>query len=210
MFVVGVTGGIGSGKTAATDAFSTLGIVIVDADIASRKVVEPGSDALRKIAEHFGAQILRNDGSLDRAALRHIIFANTAEKTWLEQLLHPLIATEVQHQLQAATSPYVVFVSPLLIESRQSDFCDRVLVIDAPEEVQLQRTMQRDNNNAEQVQRIIASQATRAYRLQHADDVIANTGSFEHLTQQVAQLHARYSQLAHEKLRGAHSLRDSQ
>ena len=202
MFVVGITGGIGSGKTAATDAFAALGITIVDADIASRKVVEPGSAALRQIAEHFGAQILQSDGSLDRAALRHIIFANATEKNWLEQLLHPLIAIEIQHQLQAATSPYVVFVSPLLIESKQNDFCDRVLVIDAPEEIQLQRTMQRDNNNAEQVQRIIASQASRKYRLQYTDDVIENTGSLEYLTQQIAVLHARYLQLAQEKSRG--------
>ena len=199
MFVVGITGGIGSGKTAATDAFAALGIAIVDADIASRKVVEPGSTALRQIAEHFGAQILQRDGSLDRAALRHIIFANATEKTWLEQLLHPLIAAEVHRQLQSATSPYVVFVSPLLTESKQNDFCDRVLLIDAPEEIQLQRTMQRDNNNAAQVQRIIASQASREYRLQHADDVIENTGSFEYLTQQIAALHARYLQLAQEK-----------
>jgi len=202
MFVVGVTGGIGSGKTAATDAFAALGIAIVDADIASRKVVEPGSAALRQIAAHFGAQILRSDGALNRAALRHIIFANTAEKNWLEQLLHPLIATEIQHQLQTATSPYVVFVSPLLTESNQHELCDRILVIDAPEELQLQRTMQRDNNDAAQVQRIIASQASREFRLQHADDVIANTGSLEYLTQQVAALHARYLQLAEEKSRG--------
>lgn len=202
MFVVGVTGGIGSGKTAATDAFAALGIAIVDADIASRKVVEPGSSALQQIAEHFGTQILRSDGSLDRAALRHIIFANTAEKNWLEQLLHPLIAIEIQHQLQTATSPYIVFVSPLLIESKQNAFCNRVLVIDAPEEIQLQRTMQRDNNDAAQVQRIIASQASREYRLQHADDVIENTGSIEYLTQQIATLHARYLQLAQKKSHG--------
>lgn len=205
MFVVGVTGGIGSGKTAATERFATRGITIVDADVASRMAVEPGSYALRQIAEHFGTSILLSDGSLNRAALRHIIFANAAEKTWLEQLLHPLIAAEVQRQLRSAASPYVIFVSPLLIESKQNEFCDRVLVIDAPEEVQLQRTMQRDNNNAEQVQRIIASQASREYRRQNADDVIENTGSIEYLTQQVAALHTRYLQLAQEKLQGEHS-----
>lgn len=209
MFVVGVTGGIGSGKTVATDRFAALGITIVDADVASRTVVEPGSSALQKISEHFGSQILQRDGSLDRAALRHIIFSDVAEKSWLEQLLHPLIAIEIQNQLHSATSPYVIFVSPLLIESKQNGFCDRVLVIDAPEEVQLQRTMQRDNNNAEQVQRIIASQASREFRRQHADDVIENTGSIDYLTQQVAALHARYLQLAQEKSRGAHNLRDS-
>lgn len=202
MFVVGVTGGIGSGKTAATDRFAALGITVVDADVASRMVVEPGSPALRQIAEHFGPQILLSNGSLNRAELRQIIFANPAEKAWLEQLLHPLIAIEVQHQLQSAISPYVIFVSPLLVESRQNEFCDRVLIIDAPEEVQLQRTVQRDNNDRAQVQRIIASQASRELRREHADDIIENTGSLDYLTQQVAALHTRYLQLAYEKSRG--------
>ena len=161
MFVVGLTGGIGSGKTAATDRFAALGITIVDADVASRIVVEPGSTALQKIAEHFGPQILLSDGSLNRAALRKIIFADSSEKIWLEQLLHPLIAAEIEHQLQRATSPYIIFVSPLLTESKQKELCNRILVIDAPEEVQLRRTMQRDSNDAAQVQRIIASQASR-------------------------------------------------
>lgn len=199
MFVVGITGGIGSGKTAATDRFAALGIVIVDADIASRIVVEPGTPALQKIAEHFGAGILLDDGSLNRAALRKIIFADANEKLWLEQLLHPLIAAEIQNQLQTAKSPYVVFVSPLLTESNQHELCDRILVIDAPEELQLERTIRRDNNDAAQVQRIIASQASRQHRLQHADDVIENMGSLDNLTQQVAKLHARYLKLAAEK-----------
>ena len=199
MYVVGVTGGIGSGKTAATDRFAALGIGVVDADIASRVVVEPGMPALARIAAHFGADILRDDGALDRAALRKIIFADPAEKTWLERLLHPLIAEEIQRQLHTVTSPYVIFVSPLLTESSQHEFCDRILVIDAPENMQLQRTMQRDNNDAAQVQRIIASQASREQRLRHADDVIENTGSLDHLAQQVAALHERYLGLAAEK-----------
>lgn len=199
MFVVGVTGGIGSGKTAATERFAALGITIVDADVASRIVVEPGTVALQKIAAHFGADTLQSDGSLNRAVLRKIIFADAEEKVWLEKLLHPLIAAEIQHQLQTATSPYVIFVSPLMTESNQHELCDRILVIDAPEELQLQRTIQRDNNDASQVQRIIASQASRQHRLQHADDVIENTGSLENLSQQVGILHTRYLQLAAEK-----------
>lgn len=199
MFVVGVTGGIGSGKTAATQRFAARGITIVDADIASRVVVEPGAAALDKIAAHFGSDILLSDGSLNRAALRAIIFANAADKLWLEQLLHPLIAAEIQRQLRTAKSPYVIFVSPLLTESTQHELCDRILVIDAPEETQLARTVQRDKNDPEQVRRIIASQATRQYRLQYADDVIENTGSFEHLNAQIEALHNRYLQLAHEK-----------
>lgn len=196
MYVVGVTGGIGSGKTAATERFAAHGIAIVDADVAARVVVEPGTSALTQIAEHFGTKILLADGSLDRAALRKIIFADTQEKAWLEQLLHPLIAAEVQRQLRAATSPYVIFVSPLLVESEQKKFCDRILVIDAPEALQLERTVLRDKNDAAQVQRIIASQASREHRLQFADDVIENTGSLEHLSRQVAALHERYLQLA--------------
>ncbi len=207
MFVIGLTGGIGSGKTAATDRFAALGISIVDADIASRIVVEPGTPALSRIAEHFGTEILLNDGSLNRATLRKIIFADPAEKVWLEKLLHPLIAEEIKRQLESARSPYVVFVSPLLTESSQHELCDRILVIDAPEELQLERTIQRDNNDAAQVQRIIASQASREYRLTHADDVIENTGSLENLSQQVAALHSRYLELATEKSRNPSTIK---
>lgn len=199
MLVVGVTGGIGSGKTAVTDSFHALGIDIVDADLASRVVVEPDTPALQHIAEHFGAAILQADGALDRAALRRIIFQDPAAKQWLEQLLHPLIGEEIRRQLQSAASPYVVFVSPLLVETSQRTFCDRILVVDVPEETQLQRTMTRDNNDADQVRRIIASQASRAQRLELADDVIENTGSLEQLQTKVAQLHARYLQLAAER-----------
>lgn len=204
MFVVGVTGGIGSGKTAATNAFAALGVDIVDADVVARLVVEPGTPALGKIAEHFGESILQADGALNRAALRQIVFKSLDEKTWLEQLLHPLIAQETQRQLQQAKSQYVIFVSPLLAETAQKRFCDRILVIDVPEDMQLQRTMQRDNNDAEQVRRIIAAQADRIQRLQHADDVIENTGTLEHLQQQVMKLHAKYLMLAEQKLHAEH------
>lgn len=202
MFVVGVTGGIGSGKSAATDTFAQLGVDIVDADIAARDIVKPGTATLQQIAEHFGQHILLDDGSLDRAALRRIIFENAAEKNWLEQLLHPLIGLEIERQLEAATSAYVIFVSPLLVESQQNRICDRILIIDVPEELQLQRTMQRDVNDAAQVQRIIATQASRQQRLQCADDIIENTGSLTHLQQEVAKLHTQYLKLAQAKLKG--------
>lgn len=196
MFVVGVTGGIGSGKTAATNCFQALGIEIVDADVASRVVVEPGTDALRQIAEHFGSLILQTDGTLDRAALRKIIFAEPDAKQWLEHLLHPLIGREIHRQLQSAASPYVILVSPLLVEARQNLFCNRILVVDVPEDTQLQRTVIRDNNDPEQVRRIIASQASRAQRLRQADDILENTGSLEQLRTQVEDLHQRYLKLA--------------
>jgi dephospho-CoA kinase len=200
MFVVGVTGGIGSGKTAATNAFAKLGIEIVDADVIARVVVEPGTSALTQIAAHFGDAILRADKTLDRAALRQIVFKDTTEKVWLESLLHPLIAAETRRQLQHATSHYVIFVSPLLAETAQKKICDRIVVVDVPESIQLQRTMQRDNNDAEQVRRIIAAQADRQQRLQHADDVLENTGTLAQLEQRVNELHQSYLVFAEQKL----------
>jgi dephospho-CoA kinase len=205
MFVVGITGGIGSGKTAATNAFTKLGIEIVDADVIARGVVEPGTLALKQIAKHFGDDILRTDGTLDRAALRQIVFSNVNEKVWLEKLLHPLIAAETQRQLQHAASRYVIFVSPLLTETAQKQFCDRIAVVDVPETVQLQRTMQRDNNDAEQVRSIIAAQADRQQRLQLADDVIENTGTLAQLEQRVSELHQDYLALAKQKELETHS-----
>ena len=199
MFIVGVTGGIGSGKTAVTNCFAELGIAIVDADIASRVVVEPGRPALQAIAEHFGPELLLADGTLNRPAMRREIFSDPEQKRWLEALMHPLINAEVHHQLQAATTPYVIFVSPLLVEGTHGSLCDRVLVVDVPQALQLQRTMARDNNDAEQVQRIIASQASREQRLARADDVIENSGSLADLRAAVEALHQRYLQLAAQK-----------
>ncbi len=199
MFVVGLTGGIGSGKTVASDRFEQLGIEVIDADIASRAVVNPGTPALEKIASHFGTAILQEDGSLDRAKLRKKIFADNNEKLWLESLLHPLIADEISLGLNSARSPYAIFVSPLLIESQQVALCDRILVIDVPEDIQVQRTTKRDNNDEAQVKRIIASQASRQNRLAKADDVIENTGELKQLLQQVDQLHPTYLKLAREK-----------
>ena len=201
MFVVGLTGGIGSGKTAASDHFKTLGIEIVDSDVASRIVVEPDTPALKAIAEHFGPDILSSDQSLNRAKLREKIFTNPDEKQWLENLLHPLIRQEITHGLQTASSPYVIFVSPLLVESGQETLCDRLLVIDVPEEIQLERTIQRDSNEAEQVKRIIASQASRNDRLAKATDVIENTAGLAQLQQQVEKLHQQYLTLAANKSR---------
>jgi dephospho-CoA kinase len=199
MFVVGITGGIGSGKTAVTNAFAALGIAVIDADLASRAVVEPGTPALAEIARHFGRTILQDDGKLDRAALRRIIFLDAAAKQWLEELLHPLIGAEIRREIAAASGPYVIFVSPLLIESTQHTLCDRILVVDVPEQLQLSRTMARDNNDREQVQRIIASQASRQQRLARADDVLENAGTLEQLQARVAELHLHYLSCAQQK-----------
>lgn len=196
MFVVGLTGGIGSGKTAATNAFKQLGITIVDADIVAREVVEPGSPALAKIAAHFGDTILLADGQLDRAALRERIFNNADEKKWLEALLHPLINAETARQLKAANSAYVIYVSPLLIDGGQQQFCQRIVVVDVPEEQQITRTMSRDGNDRALVEKILASQINRQIRLAAASDIIDNSGDLNQLNTQVEQLHLQFLQLA--------------
>ena len=195
-FIVGLTGGIGSGKTAVSDRFAELGIKVVDADVCARQVVEPGKPALEQIARHFGGDVLNSDGTLDRAKLRQIVFADENERKWLEALLHPLIFEEMWNQLQSAESPYAILVSPLLVEAGQHAICQRILVVDVPEDIQLARTMQRDSNSAEQVRAIMASQASRTARLERADDVITNDGSLEHLHQQVDGLHKRSLGLA--------------
>lgn len=199
MYIVGLTGGIGSGKTAVSDRFQDKDITIVDADVCARVVVEPGRPALQSIWEHFGNDILEDNGELDRAALRQRIFSNADEKKWLESLLHPLIAEEVFSQLGSAQSIYVMLVSPLLIESQQNLICDRVLVVDVPEDTQVERTMKRDDNNAEQVRNIIKTQASREKRLEVASDVIENTQGLDYLDQCVDNLHASYVKFAEEK-----------
>lgn len=198
MFVVGVTGGIGSGKTAVTNAFQELGITIVDADIAAREVVTLGSKGLNAITDHFGTDILLENGTLNRAKLREIIFKNLAEKKWLEQLTHPLIREEIIKGLKDSTSPYTILVSPLLIESGQSQLVNRVLVVDVPVDVQIQRTCERDSNPQSQVEAIIKSQLDRETRLSYADDIINNDQSLLHLQQQVAKLNQQYLRLSEE------------
>jgi dephospho-CoA kinase len=195
-YIIGVTGGIGSGKTAVSDRFGERGITVVDADIASRAVVEPGRPALSAIAEHFGDEVISPNGSLDRALLRQKVFADEAERKWLEQLTHPLIRDEIINGLEQATSPYALLVSPLLVESGQSELTQRILVIDVDEAVQLKRTMARDDNPEAQVKAIMAAQASRETRLDYADDVIHNSGSLDDLNQQIEQLHQQYLQLA--------------
>ncbi len=197
--VIGLTGGIGSGKTAASDEFQHLGIAVVDADIVAREVVEPGQPALREIASHFGPDILTKEGLLDRAALREIIFSSKGQKQWLESLLHPIIRTEIKQQLVSSSSPYAILVSPLLFETDQSELVSRILLIDVPVELQLARASQRDNNSREQIQKIIASQLPREYKLAHANDVICNDQCLDYLKQQVHQQHQTYLELAREQ-----------
>ncbi|WP_137818214.1 dephospho-CoA kinase [Pseudomonas sp. 2FG] len=191
-WILGLTGGIGSGKSAAAQHFIDLGVHTVDADHAARWVVEPGRPALAQIVEHFGAGVLQADGQLDRAALRARIFQHPEERRWLEALLHPLIGQEILSHLARAESPYAILVSPLLVESGQHQLTQRVLVVDAPEELQLQRTMQRDQAPAEQVQAILKAQASREERLRHADDVLLNDRDLNWLQTEVERLHHFY------------------
>ncbi len=196
MLVIGVTGGIGSGKSAVTDRFADRDICVVDADVAARVVVEPGQPALARIAEHFGSHLILEDGSLDRAGLRQIVFAEEQQRLWLEQLTHPLIGEEIVRQIQQSRSAYTVFVSPLLIETSQHTLANRILLVDVPVELQIQRTMARDDNSEEQVRAIIASQASREERLARADDVIVNDRDLAHLDREVSRLHEFYLALA--------------
>ena len=190
--IIGLTGGIGSGKTAVSDAFQDLGITIVDADLASRIVVQKGKPSLKKIAEHFGNDILNENSELDRAKLREIIFNSDEEKNWLESLLHPAIANQIKDELKASSSPYTILVSPLLLETNQKEYCDKVLVVDVPVELQVERTLKRDQVSEGQVKSIIKAQISRKNRLEFADEVIINDGSLEELHSTVMKFHQKF------------------
>ena len=189
--IIGLTGGIGSGKTAVSETFEKLGITVVDADLASRVVVEKGKPCLEEIAKHFGDDILNENDELNRAKLREIIFNSDSEKLWLESLLHPAIAEQIKDELNASKSPYTILVSPLLLETNQRDFCDKVLVVDVPIEIQMERTTKRDGVSKDQVKSIIKSQINRDERLQLADEIILNEGSIEDLEMIVRELHEK-------------------
>ncbi|NQZ93740.1 MAG: dephospho-CoA kinase [Moritella sp.] len=195
MYVVGLTGGIASGKTTVADLIAAQGINLVDADIVAREVVAIGSDGLKQISAHFGEPILQDDGSLNRGLLREKIFSNDANKQWLNNLLHPMIRAELLTQLAASNSPYTLLVVPLLVENKLTTLCDHVLVVDVEEQVQITRTMARDKVSAEQVKAIIQSQATREQRLTAADSVVVNNDR-QQLTSDVAVLHQKFLELA--------------
>lgn len=190
--IVGLTGGIGSGKSAVSALFEKLGICVVDADLCSRIVVEKGKPALQAIQNHFGSDILNSDLTLNRAALREKVFTSANERAWLEQLLHPLIHQELLDQLKKSSSPYTILVSPLLIESGQNILCQKLIVVDVPEQLQIDRTTQRDNNSRELVESIIATQVPREKRLSMADEVIENTGTLADLEEKVFSLHQKF------------------
>lgn len=194
-WILGLTGGIGSGKSAAAAHFASLGVHTVDADHAARWVVEPGRPALASIVERFGESVLQADGTLNRAALRERIFQSPEERRWLELLLHPLIGQEIAANLEQAQSPYAILVSPLLVEAGQRQMTKRILVVDTPEHLQLERTMRRDGVPEEQVRAILKAQAQREERLKHADEVLLNDSDLGHLQREVERLHDFYLNL---------------
>lgn len=196
-WVLGLTGGIGSGKSAVSAMFEELGIQVVDADIVAREVVEPGSVGLTKITAHFGDEILTSNRTLDRAKLRAIIFADESQKQWLNNLLHPLIRESMLSQLKQATSNYVILVAPLLFENGLEKYCNHTLLIDVPVDVQITRTTARDNVSVELAKQIIASQMSRADKQQKAGDILDNNRPLEEVKTDVQKLHEKYLKHSH-------------
>ena len=194
--IFGLTGGIGSGKTAVSDRFKALGIHIVDADIAARTIVEPNKPAWNDIKVFFGPEVLLEDQTLNRAWLRQQVFADPEKRKKLEEFTHPRIRDEIIRDLASSTSSYTLLASPLLIESKQAALVKKVIVVDVPEAIQIERTCSRDNNDIEQVKRIIAAQLPREQRLEHADWVIDNTEPLETLNTRIEALHQELLNLA--------------
>jgi dephospho-CoA kinase len=193
---IGLTGGIASGKSTVARRFAELGVPVIDADEIARAVVEPGQPGLAEVLRRFGAGVLAPNGSLDRRALRELIFSDSSKRRDLERILHPLIRAEMERQAQAARGPYLVMAIPLLVESGLRDRVDRVLVVDAGEAAQVARLMARDGGSEEQARSILAAQASRTARLQAADDVLDNRGSEADLRLAVDALHQRFLGLA--------------
>lgn len=194
-FIVGLTGGIGSGKTTVANMFAQLGIDIIDADIVARQVVEPNTPALLSIIEHFGDDYLDGSGQLNRALLRSRIFSFPKDKAWLNQLLHPIIRNKILEDIKLSNSAYCLLVAPLLLENKLDNLVDRVLVIDIKESVQMIRTLKRDTSGEAEIKSIIASQMSRNKRLAAADDVIDNSHCDLNLTkEQVSHLDSLYRQ----------------
>lgn len=201
-FIVGLTGGIGSGKTTIANIFAKHGVTIVDADIIARDVVSIDSPALSHISEHFGSDFIQADGQLNRVLLRKQIFSNDADKLWLNNLLHPMIRAKLIKQIKDAQSPYCLLVAPLLIENNLTSLVNRVLVIDVSEATQINRTTKRDNNSVKQVKSIIASQASRKIKQSHADDLLNNeSNSLPEIEESVLKLHQTYLTLADNHLK---------
>lgn len=197
IFCVGLTGGIGSGKTTVADAFAKLGATVIDADVIAREVTVQGTPGYRAIAKHFGAGMLTSTAELDRQKLRSLVFQDAEAKHWLENLLHPLILQAIREQISRATTPYCIIVIPLLVETAVTvDFLDRICVVDAPETLRIQWASQRDQVPPADIRAVMAGQSSREQRLAVADDVVVNDGDLAALEKQVKKLHRQYLQIA--------------
>lgn len=190
--VIGVTGGIGSGKTTVANLFSSLGVPVIDADDLARQVVVPGQPAHEEILQHFGPTVLTKSGKLNRRRLRERVFSDPAKRARLEAIVHPRVYAEMKQQLDCLETAYAIVVVPLLIESGGRELVDRILVVDSPEELQIARTTRRDGTTRAAIEKILAAQLDRSSRLSAADDVIENDGSVELLEQEVSRLHRQY------------------
>lgn len=196
MLTIGLTGGLASGKTTIANLFAQKGIAIIDTDIIARELVEPDKPAYQAIIAHFGDKILQDNKRIDRAKLRQLIFENSKQKDWLEQLLHPLIRDQVYIQINVKKSAYCIVVIPLLIENYPFPYINHILVVDAPKQLQIERAVKRDNISAELAKAILTEQASQLERLKYADDVICNDGDSKSLEEQVATLHEKYLSLS--------------
>ena len=196
MFIVGLSGGIGSGKSVVSGFFSEYGITIVDADVIARDSVKPGSQCLNQIIEHFGNKILLETGELDRRQLRKIIFTSATDKMWLESVTHPVVREKILIEIDCATSEYCILSSPILLETTLYQLVHRILIVDLEESLQIERAASRDNSNIEEIKKIISSQISRKKRLQRADDIIDNSKDLDFTISQVATLHSQYLQMA--------------
>ncbi|QYN44650.1 MULTISPECIES: dephospho-CoA kinase [unclassified Gilliamella] len=190
--VVALSGGVASGKSTIASLFANLGVPIIDADIIARQIVKVGTEPFIQIVKHFSQEILLPNGELDRSQLREIIFNNEHERLWLNNLLHPLIHQETQRQIARQKAEYIIWVVPLLVENNLHNFADRVLMIDIPESLQLERLVKRDHISESLAKKMILSQASSAKRLAYADDTIDNDGDLSSLKQQVGKLHQQY------------------
>ena len=196
MLIIGLTGGIGSGKSTVEALFKQLGVSVIDADEVGKSLVKPGSPILNDIVSHFGSSVLNSDGSLNRGMLREIIFNSPNARKQLEAILHPAILAEMLNLARHINAPYCIFSIPLLFESGQDCHVSRTLVIDCPVELQKERVAKRDGLNLNQIDAIIASQASRETRLAQADDIIDNSQSLDKLNDQITTLHKKYLTIA--------------
>lgn len=195
-FCIGLTGGIGSGKTTVSTYFESLGVPVIDADVISRQLTQKEGAAYSKILSHFGNSILNSNEEIDREKLRNIIFNNNSEKKWLENLLHPFIRNTMRDAITRVTYPYCICVIPLLAESTGIDFIDRVLVVSTSVEAQIERAKKRDSTNEINIQKIIDSQVSNKARLQIADDIILNDSNLASLEKKANDLHQYYLSIA--------------